>query len=117
MKSADAAVLVMLVARHFGYYHVPKEMQAGMYSILASLLILVAVLNSELAKPIKAWAMTEETMSAGCSAVFVAWPWETPSNELCSDIIGVKIGVFCLLWLALALRATYTVVQVTKGKK
>jgi hypothetical protein len=116
VKPIDAAVLVLLAGRHYGYYHVPTAMQAGLYSVLASLLIVAFLLSSSLYVPLKAWAMGEEAMSAGCTTLWMTNPWES-SGELCSDIIGVKLGVIGVLWLALALRSSCSSVQVTESQK
>ena len=71
--------------------------------------------------PVKAWAMGEELLTAGCSAVWLAWPeWFTHAfaDERCSQAVGFKIGSVGLAVLALVLVAyNRTGVQVTKGEK
>lgn len=117
MRSIDAAALALLAGRHYGYYHVPDALQSEVFGLLASGLIMLLVLGSELPRVLKAWAFGEEAIVAGCSAVYMAWPWEA-SNERCSDQLGLKLGTIGVAWLALALWAyNRTGVQVTKDKK
>jgi hypothetical protein len=113
----DSLLLLLLAARHYGYYHLPDAWHSGAFAVLGSLALIACIVASQLPRILKAWAIGEEAMVAGCTAAWVAWPWPA-SEELCSDQIGLKLGVIGVAWLALAMwAANRTSVQVTGGGK
>lgn len=108
-------LVLLLVVRHYAYYHVPEGMQSGFFGIMASLAIIVCVATASVPRPLKAWAIGEEAMVSGCSAAWMLWPWE-PSGELCSDQLGIKVSVIGLLWLTMAMMASVNVAR-TESRK
>ena len=118
MKPLDAALLLFLACRHYGYYHLPESLQAEAFSVAGGLCLLVALYQSTLHWALKAWAMGEELLVVGCTSAWAVWRWESTSGELCSDAIGLQLGAIGLCALAVSLKvANRTSVQVTEGER
>lgn len=117
MKPLDAALLLLLAGRHYGYYHLPAAMQSGAFSVCAALALIVCLFASELPRPLAAWAIGEEAQVAGCTAAWMVKPWDNSSGELCSDLLGFKLGAIGLAWLALAVFKTAQVSSYAKAPR
>lgn len=99
----DSAIFVMLALRHYGYYHAPQAMWGDLFSIAGALCLIALIVGSGLPLPIKAWAIGEEALVAGCASAWLAWPWPLGgADEICSARIDFKIGAIGLCALALA---------------
>lgn len=95
----DSTVFVMLAFRHYGYYHAPQAMWGDLFSIAGALCLIALIVGSGLPLPIKAWAIGEEALVAGCTAAWMAAPWEY-TEERCSARVGFKLGAIGLVGLA-----------------
>ena len=97
-------LLALLAFRHYGYEHFPLETWGDWYGMTGAACILVLVAAMDVHWAIKAWAMGEELLTAGCTAAWLAWPqWFTHAfaDERCSQALGFKIGSVGLVCLAL----------------
>lgn len=91
-------MLLIFAGRHYGYYHFPA-MMGDVFSLAGSVTIISLVLASGLYAPIKVWAVAEELLVAGCTAAWMAAPWEY-TEERCSARVGFKLGAIGLVGLA-----------------
>lgn len=117
-SGALTGLLALFAFRHYGYHMWPQGEWAVVYGLSGALCLLALLWLVPVWWPVKAWAMGEELLTAGCSAAWLAWPeWFTHAfaDERCSQAVGFKIGSVGLVCLALI---TYNVncigVQVTK---
>lgn len=100
----DAALLLLFAARHYGYQFWPQGQWGIVYGMAGACCLLALLALSGLWWPIKAWAMGEELLTAGCSAAWMSWPeWfvHAFADEKCSQAVGFKLGSIGLVFLAL----------------
>lgn len=91
----DAALLLLLAFRHYGYQFWPAGQLGVVYGMAGACCLLALLSLSGLWWPLKAWAMGEELLTASCSAAWLAWPeWfrHAFADEKCSQIVGFKLG-------------------------
>jgi hypothetical protein len=103
-SGALTGLLVLFSFRHYGYYHWPQGEWAVVYGLAGAICLLALLWLVPVWWPVKAWAMGEELLTAGCSAAWLAWPeWFTHAfaDERCSQALGFKIGSVGLVCLAL----------------
>lgn len=100
-------LLVMFVARHYGYKlsDVPATM-GYVFMICGALCIIGLVLMLKPWGPLAVWILAEESQVAGCSIWQLYDPLSMPTDEQCSTRTGIKlglIGTFALGWVAAGL--------------
>lgn len=101
------AFLALLVFRHYGYQFWPQAHWGDIYGLAGAACLLVLIAASDVWWPLKAWAMGEELLTAGCTAFFLQWPHLFRSefaDERCSQALGFKLGSVGLVVVALLLR-------------
>lgn len=100
--AATGALIVLLAARHLGYYHVPQAMQGYLFAALGSVCILVLLVLRGTWWPLMLWAGGEELMSATCSvwSMFDPLAW---ADEQCSARVGIRLGAFGLVGLSMVI--------------
>lgn len=103
-RLADSAFLLLFSYRHYGYQFLPQTAWGDAYGIAGACCLIALLAYSDLWWPIKVWAASEELLTAGCSAAWLAWPeWFTHAfaDEKCSQAVGFKLGSAWLVFLAL----------------
>ena len=95
-----APMLALFAFRHYGYYLWLADVWGDVFTLGASCCLLACLALLPLWWPLKAWAMGEELLTAGCTAWWLAAPW-TFSDERCSAQVGFKLGSIGLVILAL----------------
>jgi len=117
----SAALLALFAFRHYGYQAWPQEQYGDIYGLCGAICLLALLWLVPVWWPVKAWAMGEELLTAGCSAAWIAWPqWfaHTFADERCSAAVGFKVGSVGLMLLVFVLMAQNRLsVQVTKDNK
>lgn len=97
-------LLCLLVFRHYGYQFWPQSEWGHVYGMAGAALLLVLLACVDVWWPLKAWAIGEELLTAGCTAAWLAWPaafvWPFP-DERCSQVVGFKLGSVGLVLVAL----------------
>lgn len=97
-------LLALLVFRHYGYQFWPQAMHGDIYGLAGAACLLVLLACTDVWWPLKAWAMGEELLTAGCTAVFLQWPYLFRSefaDERCSQAVGFKLGSVGLVVVAI----------------
>jgi len=95
-----APMLALFAFRHYGYYLWPADVWGDVFTLGASCCLLACLALLPLWWPLKAWALGEELLTAGCTAWWLASPWAF-SDERCSAQVGFKLGSIGLVLLAL----------------
>ncbi len=116
-NSLLAAIFLMFVARHYGYYLVDGNDRAQVWNIsgaVMGLAILAAALRawpSLVMLAIAAWAGFEEVQVIACSVAYMVNPWAiTAGEDQCSSLLGFDlysagiVGITLIAW-SLAVRS------------
>ena len=93
-------LLALGTALHYGWALVPAQHAAQVWNICgavarAALLIAVVVqIKHPLVWSVGIWWLAEETMVAGCSALFIVHPWHVPAGQAqCSSLFAFDFGI------------------------
>lgn len=99
-------LLVLFVARHYGYLYVDRPAKGYVFMICGALCIIALVMMLKPWGPLAVWILAEESQVAGCSIWWLYDPIPNLGDEQCSTRTGIKlglIGTFALGWVAAGL--------------
>lgn len=109
----DSALLLLFAVRHYGYQHLQPQLWGDVFAISGAACLIALVLMVKPWLPLAAWIIGEEALVAGCSALWLAYPWPMLGEaEQCSAQTGLKLGSIGLAALAL-LAHRYTLSDLT----
>ena len=108
MRLLAMALLAAGVVHNTAHRYAPEDMRGFVFNItgalfLAGLLITVAVLARHWAVWLVAALLVGHAVQvAGCSAFYMLEPWPiAPGDDLCSDSLGLPLGVLGVVGVAL----------------
>lgn len=115
----EGLVFLLFAFRHYGYQWWPSVQQGLVYGASAAVCLLVLLAAPvRLRWPVKAWIAAEELLSAGCYSFKLAAPdWFKYEfqDEVCSQVVGFKIGAVGLVIVALLAYRMLTLARVDDG--
>jgi hypothetical protein len=108
MKALAAVLLAACLVRHYSWEWFDTEVQALAWNAAGSVVtmgLLWAFARTRWTREVAAifaiWGI-EEAQVFGCSVGRMFWEWPVlPGQEQCSAPIGIKVGAFTLLGIAL----------------
>ncbi len=111
MKNVVIAVLLLFVARHYGYYLVDGENRGQVWNISGAVMGLILMAAALRTWPsigmlsVVAWAFFEEVQVIACSIAYMVNPWVVPDGQdQCSSLFGFDlyslgiVAITLILW-------------------
>jgi hypothetical protein len=117
--------MALFAFRHYLYPYWPQAQWGDVYGMGGALCLLALLALVPLWWWLKAWAMGEELLTAGCTAAYLSWPqWFTHAfpDERCSQALGLRVSSIMLCVLSIVVWRVSTahlcsIAGKTKGRK